>query len=71
MLYIPHGFAHGFLTLKDHSEVSYQISEFYSAEHSAGFRWDGPSINIQWPVDNYIISDRDKSFQLIDGSLKD
>lgn len=59
-LYVPEGFAHGFQTLVDDTEVLYQMSEFYDADLSGGFRWDDPAIGIEWPPHPArIISDRD------------
>lgn len=65
MLYIPKGFAHGLLTLEDNTEVFYVMSDFYSSDHARGLRWDDPAIGIQWPVERPIVSERDKSFQLL------
>lgn len=62
MLYVPTGFAHGFQTLEDNTEVFYQISEFYSPDHSRGVRWDDPAFGIQWPDDDRMIADRDRSY---------
>jgi dTDP-4-dehydrorhamnose 3,5-epimerase len=59
MLYIPEGFAHGFLTLRDDTEVFYQMSEPYSAEHARGVRWNDPAFGIQWPEEVSTISDKD------------
>ena len=62
MLYIPEGFANGFQTLEDHTEVLYQISEFYAPEYARGIRWNDPAFAIQWPEDQRILSDRDKNY---------
>lgn len=62
MLYVPEGFAHGFLTLEDRTEVFYQISEFYSPGHAAGFRWNDPAFAIRWPSPPAVISDRDRDY---------
>lgn len=62
MLYVPPGFAHGFQTLEDDTEVFYQISEFYSAEHAHGVRWNDPVFGIRWPDDERTIVDRDQSY---------
>jgi dTDP-4-dehydrorhamnose 3,5-epimerase len=62
MLYVPEQFAHGFLTLEDHTEVFYQMSEFYSPESARGFRWNDPEFGIQLPVEVAVISDRDSSY---------
>ena len=61
MLYVPKGFAHGFLTLEDDTEVFYQMSEFYHAEYARGVRWNDPAFGIQWPAEVQIISDRDRN----------
>lgn len=61
-LYVPKGLAHGFQTLVDEVEVSYQMSEFYYPECAAGICWDDPELNISWPISSVIISERDKSF---------
>jgi dTDP-4-dehydrorhamnose 3,5-epimerase len=62
MLYIPEGMAHGFLTLQDSTEVFYQMSEFYSAAHARGVRWDDPAFGIIWPEAPRIISQRDREY---------
>jgi dTDP-4-dehydrorhamnose 3,5-epimerase len=61
-LYVPKGFAHGFQTLEDDTEVFYQISEFYSPEHSRGVRWDDPAFAIVWPADEPTMSERDRRY---------
>jgi dTDP-4-dehydrorhamnose 3,5-epimerase len=60
MLYIPEGFAHGFQTLKDNTEVFYQVSAFYHPESDKGVRWNDPAFRIVWPDDIRVISDRDR-----------
>jgi dTDP-4-dehydrorhamnose 3,5-epimerase len=60
MLYIPEGFAHGFQTLVDDTELSYQMSRVQVAEAAAGLRWDDPELAIEWPaVAERVISARD------------
>lgn len=61
-IYIPKGFAHGFQTLTDNTEVLYQMSEFYQPEFARGFRWDNGLYNIMWPIEEKIISEKDKNF---------
>ena len=61
-LYIPEGFAHGFLTLEDNTEVFYQMSEFYSPEHARGVRWNDPAFAIEWPLTPSLISERDRNY---------
>jgi dTDP-4-dehydrorhamnose 3,5-epimerase len=63
MLYIPEGFAHGFLTLKDETEVFYQMSEFYHPESARGIRWDDPAFGIQLPGKVLLISEQDRQYQ--------
>jgi dTDP-4-dehydrorhamnose 3,5-epimerase len=72
MLYVPEGFAHGFLTLDDNTEVFYQMSEFYAPEHARGFRWNDPLFNINWPAKLQIISERDQNLPdyTLSGSVK-
>jgi dTDP-4-dehydrorhamnose 3,5-epimerase len=62
MLYVPEGFAHGFLTMADDTEVFYQISKFYVPRLQRGFRWDDPAFAIAWPAEVKCISDRDRSY---------
>ena len=62
MLYIPEGFAHGFQTLVDMSEVFYQISEFSHPDYTVGVRWNDPTFEIEWPLVPTVISKRDDSF---------
>jgi dTDP-4-dehydrorhamnose 3,5-epimerase len=62
MLYAPEGFAHGFLTLEDDTEVFYQMSEFYAPECAKGFRWNDPAFRIEWPAVLQVISERDRSY---------
>jgi dTDP-4-dehydrorhamnose 3,5-epimerase len=62
MLYVPEGVAHGFQTLEDGSEVSYQMSEFHSPSHARGVRWNDPAFAIDWPSGERIISERDRSY---------
>ena len=62
MLYVPEGFAHGFQTLEDNSEVFYQMSEFYAPQHARGVRWNDPGFAIKWPVCEPIMIDRDRNY---------
>ena len=64
-LYIAEGFAHGFQTLADDSEVFYQMSEFFHPECARGLRWNDPAFGISWPSPNPIISDRDQNLPLL------
>jgi dTDP-4-dehydrorhamnose 3,5-epimerase len=62
MLYIPEGLAHGFQTLEDHSEVFYQMSQFYVPGSARGVRWNDPAFGVRWPDDQRILSDRDRNY---------
>ena len=62
MLYVPQGFAHGFQTLEDGTEVFYQMSEFYNPESARGVRWNDPAFQIAWPAEVEVISDRDQTY---------
>jgi dTDP-4-dehydrorhamnose 3,5-epimerase len=61
MLYVPEKFAHGFQTLEDNTEASYQVSQFYSPGSERCIRWNDPTFNIQWPLEVQVISDKDKN----------
>ena len=60
MLFVPENFAHGFQTLEDDTEVTYQVSQFYTPNSERGLRWDDPAFSIKWPMDVQVISDKDK-----------
>lgn len=61
-LYLPRGFAHGFLTLDEGSLVQYQMAEAFVAGSGSGIRWDDPEIGVIWPSVPVWISDRDRSW---------
>jgi len=62
MIYVPKGFAHGFLTLQDQSEVFYQMSEFYAPAYAGGVRWNDPAFGIEWPIGVSVMTDKDRTF---------
>ena len=62
MLYIPEGLAHGFQTLADDTEVSYQMSEFFAPESGRGARWNDPAFGVAWPLPNPIMNQRDQNW---------
>jgi dTDP-4-dehydrorhamnose 3,5-epimerase len=68
LIFIPVGFAHGFQTLSDNTEVFYQMSEFYKPEYGRGIRWNDPLFNIVWPLGNRVISKKDREWKDFDPS---
>ena len=66
MMYVPKGFAHGFLTLAEDTEAFYLIDEFYDPEHGRGIRWNDPTFAIPWPAHPVVISERDENFRDFD-----
>ena len=70
MLWVPVGFAHGFLSLEDHTEVLYKTTDFYYPEYDAGIRWNDPDLGISWPlaqhgISSAIISEKDSQLPLL------
>jgi dTDP-4-dehydrorhamnose 3,5-epimerase len=65
MLYLPPGFAHGFVTLSETAQFSYKCTSEYSREHEAGIRWDDPQVAIAWPLQDVTVSERDRSLPLL------
>lgn len=65
MLYVPAGFAHGFLTLSETAEVLYKCTEEYAPSHDRGIIWNDPQINISWGVDAPLLSDKDRVHPLL------
>lgn len=67
-LFVPERFAHGFITLEDNTDVFYQVSAKYTPGAERGLRWDDPAINIKWPIEPRLISEKDRNhpdFQLL------
>lgn len=62
MVYVPRGFAKGFVTLEDDTEINYLVSQVYSPEHERGIRYDDPAFGIKWPVDIRVMSDKDRGW---------
>jgi len=62
MLYLPTGFAHGFQTLEDETEVFYQMFEIYAPDYARGVRWNDPAFDIRWPDAARVINERDQSY---------
>ena len=64
-LYIPVGFAHGFMTLVPDTHVTYKVTAPYSKEHDRAIRFDDPDIAIRWPLEAAVLSDKDKAAPLL------
>jgi dTDP-4-dehydrorhamnose 3,5-epimerase len=62
MLYVPEGLAHGYQTLEDDSEITYQISVAYHPHAAAGVRWNDPAFAIRWPLEVTVLAERDRTF---------
>jgi dTDP-4-dehydrorhamnose 3,5-epimerase len=63
ILYVPKGFAHGFETLVDNTEVFYQTSAYYMPEAGRGVRWNDSAFGIAWPLAVEVINDRDRTYE--------
>ncbi len=61
MMYVPKGFAHGFITLTDAAEAFYFVDEFYAPRHERGILWNDPTFKIEWPIEPAVISDKDRN----------
>jgi dTDP-4-dehydrorhamnose 3,5-epimerase len=62
MFFVPEGFGHGFQTLTDETEITYQVSQFYTPGSEKGIRFDDPAFNIEWPLEVNTISDKDRTW---------
>jgi dTDP-4-dehydrorhamnose 3,5-epimerase len=66
MMYVPKGFAHGFITLTDDTEAFYFTDEFYGPAHERGIRWNDPKFNISWPLQPTVLSEKDANHRDFD-----
>ena len=66
MMYVPKGFAHGFLTLAPDTEAFYFADEVYAPEQERGIRWNDPKFNIAWPAEPAVLSDKDRNQRSFD-----
>lgn len=69
MLYVPEGFAHGFLTLTDDVDVTYQVSAFYTPGAEGGVRFDDPAFGVEWPGAIHVISEKDRTWPFVASSV--
>lgn len=65
-IYVPERFAHGYQVLRDGTDVTYQMSEFYSPEFEGGCLYDDPRLGLTWPIEVTVISERDERFLPLD-----
>ncbi len=68
-LYIPEGFAHGFITLQPNSEVFYEMNQFFAPQAARGLRWNDPALGIAWPKHPEVIAERDANYPDLDARL--
>lgn len=61
MVFIPRGFAHGFCTMENDSHILYKVDNYYTPDHEGGILWSDRDIDIQWPVSNPFLSEKDKA----------
>ncbi len=64
-LYVPERFAHGYQALRDHTDTSYQVGEFYTPQAEGGLRHDDPRLGLNWPLPVAVISPKDQAFRLL------
>jgi dTDP-4-dehydrorhamnose 3,5-epimerase len=64
-IFIPRGFGHAFVTLTEDTEVLYKADNYYSSEHDRSILWSDPELNIDWGIDNPIVSEKDKTAPLL------
>lgn len=66
MIWVPTGFAHGFLVLSDYADVLYKTTDYYAPEHERTLRWDDPDLKIAWPLDGPpVLSPKDREGVLL------
>jgi dTDP-4-dehydrorhamnose 3,5-epimerase len=68
LLWIPAGFAHGYVVLSDAADVVYKVTAEYAADLDRGVRWDDPAIGIEWPVRDPIVSEKDRKQPTLDAA---
>lgn len=70
IIYVPEGFAHGFQTLENNTQLIYHHTQFYTPENERGIRYNDPAIHINWPLDAVNITEKDQNYSLIDNHFK-
>lgn len=71
MVLVPRGFAHGYMTLEEDSEVTYKVDSTYHPESERAIRWNDPELNIDWGTDNPVLSEKDKNAPSLQEFLKE
>lgn len=69
-LYVPKGYAHGFLVLSDTAEVIYKVDNIYAPENEGGLIWNDPDLGISWPVDDPVIAKKDESWPTLSSLIE-
>jgi dTDP-4-dehydrorhamnose 3,5-epimerase len=70
MMYVPEGFAHGFQTLEENTELLYLHTEFYSPRHEGGVVYNDPMLSIEWPLETTEVSEKDQKYPLLSESFE-
>ena len=71
MMYVPPGYAHGFVVLSDTTDFIYKCTEYYHPQSEQGIAWDDPDIGIKWPISDVALSDKDKNNVLLKDQMPD
>ena len=66
LLWVPEGFAHGYVVLSDSAHVSYRVTAEYAPDLDGGVRWDDPTLAVEWPISDPILSERDRALPLME-----
>ncbi|NCU17684.1 dTDP-4-dehydrorhamnose 3,5-epimerase [Pallidibacillus pasinlerensis] len=67
-LLVPRGFAHGYCTLEENTEVQYKVDNWYAPEHDRGIAWNDPTLKIDWPIDHPILSAKDQNHPTLENA---
>ena len=70
-LIVPEGFGHAFITLEPNTTAVYVISSVYALDHESGLRFDDPMLNIDWPIEPTVVSEKDKSWGLLEDRIQE
>ena len=65
-IYIPEGFAHGFCVISETAVINYKCTDYYAPKEERGVIWNDPIINISWPVDDPVLSEKDSQYSTLD-----